>query len=116
MTSPNPAAVAPSAAAETALVCCRRPMSSIEVTTPLGGGKTLALHTCSACGRHLWVREDEVLDRGAVLGIVRERIAEGPAPRVPRQRKSRAQQPAVPAQMSSVDVRERLAGFTVHGS
>ncbi|MCW2501112.1 MAG: hypothetical protein JWN87_2788, partial [Frankiales bacterium] len=42
------------------------------------------------CGRHVWERDGEVLDRSTVLGAVRERIAEGPAPRVPRARTPRA--------------------------
>ena len=37
----------------TTAACCRRPMSSIEVTTR---GATLVLHSCTACGRHLWER------------------------------------------------------------
>ncbi|MCW2500505.1 MAG: hypothetical protein JWN87_2181, partial [Frankiales bacterium] len=45
---------APAAATRTAAVCCRRPMSTIAVTAPLTDGvATLALHTCSACGRHV---------------------------------------------------------------
>jgi hypothetical protein len=73
-----------------AATCCRRPMTSIEVTSPLAeGATTLALQTCSACGRHVWHRDGVVLDREAVLEIVRERIAEGPTPRVPRPRSPR---------------------------
>jgi hypothetical protein len=65
-------------------------MTSIEVTSPLAeGATTLALQTCSACGRHVWHRDGVILDREAVLEIVRERIAEGPAARVPRPRNPR---------------------------
>jgi hypothetical protein len=88
---------APAAATRAAAVCCRRPMSTIAVTAPLTDGvATLALHSCSACGRHVWERDGEVLDRSTVLGAVRERIAEGPAPRVPRARTPRASRARVP--------------------
>ena len=48
--------------------CCRRPMSVIEVTSPLDvdAGK-LALHSCASCGRHVWVRDGLPLDRDDVL-------------------------------------------------
>ena len=66
-------------------------MSSIQVTSPLDtAAATLALHTCSACGRHVWERDGETLDRAALLDVVKDRIAEGPAPRVPRPRTPRA--------------------------
>lgn len=65
-------------------------MTSIEVTSPLGDRtSTLALHTCSHCGAHVWQRDGVTLERDAVLDVVRDRIAEGPIPRVPRQRKPR---------------------------
>lgn len=64
----------------TTAMCCGKPMTSIEVTSPLGKGtSTLALQSCSACGSHIWQRDGQTLDRDAVLDIVRERIAEGPA-------------------------------------
>jgi hypothetical protein len=89
---------APAAPVRTAAVCCRRPMSTIEVTSPHGEGiATLTLHTCPACGRHAWERGGDVLDRSTVLGVVRDRIAEGPASRVPRPRKARASRARVPA-------------------
>ena len=66
-------------------------MSSIQVTSPLDpSAATLALHTCSSCGRHVWERDGEELDRATVLDMVKDRVAEGPAPRVPRPRKPRA--------------------------
>lgn len=72
-------------AATTALTCCRKPMSSIEVTSSRAtGSSTLALWTCSACGRHIWQRDGVELDRSAVLDVVRDRIAEGPIPRTPQ--------------------------------
>ncbi len=61
-------------------------MTSIEVTSPHGGHtSTLALYTCGHCGSHIWSRDGVELDRDAVLDTVRDRIAEGPAPRIPRQ-------------------------------
>ncbi len=69
------------------LECCRRPMTSIEVSTPFAAGSsTLALHTCSVCGRHVWKREGQVLERDAVLAIVRDRVEAGPPPRAARPR------------------------------
>ena len=66
-------------------------MSSIQVTSPLDTAvATLALHTCTSCGRHVWEREGAELDRAAVLDVVKHRVAEGPAPRIPRPRKPRA--------------------------
>ncbi len=113
----SPKVIAPRAAdqavAKRAAVCCGRPMSTIEVTSPLAApGATLALHTCSSCGLHIWEREGQVLDHDAVLGIVRDRIAEGPAPRVPTPRKVRPSR----ARVAGVDVRERLSEFTIHGT
>ena len=62
-------------------------MATIEVTSPVGeGASTLALHTCSSCGRHVWLRDGQMLDRDAILDSVRDRIAEGPARRVPSPR------------------------------
>lgn len=62
-------------------------MATIEVTSPVGeGASTLALHTCSSCGRHVWLRDGQLLDRDAILDSVRDRIAEGPARRVPSAR------------------------------
>lgn len=68
--------------------CCRRPMSTIEVTT--GGATRLALHSCPGCGQHVWERGGEVVDRSAALSVVRDRIAEGPAPRVRAKRATRS--------------------------
>lgn len=87
----------PDAALRTGHRCCHRQMSSIEVSSSLSTpDSTLALHTCAGCGRHLWERDGVELDRAALLGIVRDRIAEGPAPRVPR---SRGHREAPPAQL-----------------
>lgn len=66
-------------------VCCRQTMGLIEVTSPLGEGTwTLSLQTCSLCGRHVWHRDGEVLNRDAVIAIVRDRMAEPPAVPSPR--------------------------------
>lgn len=92
-------------------------MTRIEVTQPAAeGSATLTLHTCSACGAHRWERDGVALDRDAVLGVVRDRLAEGPAPRVPRPRtaRPRATPTSVP-QARTIDIREQLARFTVHG-
>ena len=68
MTSPYRAA--------TDVACCGKPMTSIDVTSPLGDvSSTLALHTCSHCGLHTWLRDGLALDRDAVLNVVRDRIA-----------------------------------------
>ena len=68
MTSPSRTA--------TDIACCGKPMTSIEVTSPRGElSSTLALHTCSHCGRHEWQRDGLALDRDAVLEVVRDRIA-----------------------------------------
>jgi hypothetical protein len=65
-------------------------MSAIEVTSSLvEATAVLTLLTCSACGRHVWLRDGRELDRDDVLTIVRDRIAEGPIPRVPRPRAAR---------------------------
>ncbi|MCU1593306.1 MAG: hypothetical protein JWO12_698 [Frankiales bacterium] len=74
----------------TDLLCCGKTMTSIEVTSPLGERtSTLALYTCGHCGSHTWQRDGQPLDRDAVLDVVRDRIAEGPIPRMPRPRKVR---------------------------
>jgi hypothetical protein len=65
-------------------------MTLIEVTSPLAEGTSkLSLETCSSCGRHVWQRDGQDLDRDEVLAIVRDRVAEGPTARVPRPRKPR---------------------------
>ena len=63
--------------------CCRRTMSTIEVTTR---GATLVLHSCTACGRHLWERDGEVADRSELLQGVRTFLEQ---PRLPTPRKRR---------------------------
>lgn len=77
-------------ASQTDVLCCGKPMTSIEVTSALGAGSsTLALYTCGHCGRHVWQRDGVELDRTAVLEVVRDRIAEGPIVRMPQPRKPR---------------------------
>ena len=64
--------------------CCRRPMSSIEVTAR---GATLVLHSCTACGRHLWERDGRVADRAELLEGVKT-FLEQPRTPTPRRRRS----------------------------
>ncbi len=63
--------------------CCRRPMSSIEVTAR---GTTLVLHTCAACGRHLWERDGQQADRAELLEGVKTFLEQ---PRLPVKRRRR---------------------------
>jgi hypothetical protein len=62
--------------------CCRRPMSSIEVTTR---GASLVLHSCTACGRHLWEKDGQTADRAELLDGVKTFLEQ---PRVPTPRRS----------------------------
>ena len=77
MTSPSP-----STATVTARDCCRRVMSSIEVTTR---GVTLVLHSCTACGRHIWEKDGVTADRAELLDGVKTFLEQ---PRVPTPRRS----------------------------
>lgn len=79
MTSPTTAATTVTHA------CCRRPMSSIEVTTR---GVTLVLHSCTACGRHLWEKDGQTADRAELLDGVKTFLEQ---PRIPTPRKRRTQ-------------------------
>ncbi len=63
--------------------CCRRDMSSIEVTAR---GTTLVLHTCAACGRHLWERDGQLADRAELLEGVKTFLEQ---PRGPIRRRRR---------------------------
>ncbi len=77
MTSPTPrSTTAPTR------VCCRRPMSGIEVTTR---GVTLVLHSCTACGRHVWEKDGETADRAELLNGVKTFLEQ---PRIPTPRRS----------------------------
>lgn len=77
MTSPTPSTTTTSAQ-----TCCRRPMSSIEVTTR---GTTLVLHSCTACGRHLWQKDGQLADRAELLDGVKTFLEQ---PRVTTPRRS----------------------------
>lgn len=93
-------------------------MTSIEVTAPVGeAAATLTLHTCSACGAHRWERNGVALERAEVIDVVRARLAEGPVPRVPGPRAARPARPVAPVvpPARTIDVRDQLARFTVHG-
>ena len=77
MTSPSsPTTTTP------ARTCCRRPMSSIEVTTR---GTALVLHSCTACGRHIWEKDGQTADRAELLDGVKTFLEQ---PRVPTPRRS----------------------------
>lgn len=88
-------------------------MTPIQVSSSLARpGSSLALHSCAGCGRHAWERDGVELDRDAVLGVVRERIAEVPPKRVLLPRRPRIAAP------KAVDRREldvRLASFSIPG-
>lgn len=79
MTSPS----SPSTAATSTRTCCRRPMSTIEVTTR---GSTLTLHSCTACGRHLWEKDGQTADRAELLDGVKTFLEQ---PRIATPRRSR---------------------------
>ena len=78
MTSPT----SPTPTTTTTRACCRRPMSSIEVTTR---GTTLVLHSCTACGRHVWEKDGQTADRAELLDGVKTYLEQ---PRVPTPRRS----------------------------
>jgi hypothetical protein len=59
-------------------------MSSIEVTAR---GATLVLHSCTACGRHVWERDGRVAGRGELLDGVKTFLEQ---PRLPTQRRRRS--------------------------
>ena len=77
--SPSQTATATATAARS---CCRRPMSSIEVTTR---GVTLVLNSCTACGRHLWEKDGVTADRAELLDGVKTFLEQ---PRIPTPRRS----------------------------
>jgi hypothetical protein len=79
MTSPS----TPPASAVVTRTCCRRPMSTIEVTTR---GSTLTLHSCTACGRHLWEKDGQTADRAELLDGVKTFLEQ---PRMPTPRRKR---------------------------
>jgi hypothetical protein len=59
-------------------------MSSIEVTTR---GTTLVLHSCTACGRHLWQKDGQVADRAELLDGVKTFLEQPKAPTTRRSSK-----------------------------
>jgi len=85
MTSPSGTTTATASPSARAAVqsCCRRAMSGIEVTAR---GVTLVLHSCTACGRHLWERNGELADRAELLAGVRTFLEQ---PRLPTPRRRR---------------------------
>ena len=74
----------PTTTTTTTRACCRRPMSSIEVTTR---GVTLVLHSCTACGRHVWEKDGQAADRAELLNGVKTFLEQ---PRIPTPRRRRA--------------------------
>lgn len=98
-------------------------MSTIVVTHT--DDSQLTLHTCGPCGSHVWEREGVALDRDAVLGVVRERIADGVPRKVPAPRTRRLTMPLrvevepqalePSAESRTQEMRALLAGFTVQG-
>ena len=74
---------APTVRRAASAICCRRDMSSIEVTAR---GTTLVLHTCASCGRHLWERDGQLADRAELLDGVKT-FLEQPRPPVRRRRR-----------------------------
>ncbi len=105
-------------------VCCTRRMTSIVVTHE--DASHLTLHTCSCCGAHVWERDGVALDREAVLGVVRERIADGIPRTVPAPRRRQVTLPLrveidldaarAEARGTRQERRDLLAGFTVQGT
>ena len=71
MTSASSAAPAGTTAQEVnedGPMCCRKPLSTIAVTTR---GANLTLHSCTSCGRHVWVKDGVVADRDDLLDGVK---------------------------------------------
>lgn len=83
MTTTPSVTPAPTARRSASASCCRRDMSSIEVTAR---GATLVLHTCAACGRHLWERDGQLADRAELLEGVKTFLEQ---PRGPIRRRRR---------------------------
>ena len=81
-TAVDPAPAAGAAAEVVVRSCCRRPMSTIEVTTR---GSALTLHSCTACGRHLWEKDGRTADRADLLDGVKLYLEQ---PRLPTKRRS----------------------------
>lgn len=67
-----------------ALMCCRKPLSTIAVTTR---GATLTLRSCTACGRHVWEKDGAVADRTDLLDGVKS-FLEQPREVVRRRRRT----------------------------
>lgn len=83
MTTTDLTAPAPTVRSSATASCCRREMSSIEVTAR---GTTLVLHSCASCGRHLWERDGQLADRAELLDGVKTFLEQ---PRVPVRRRRR---------------------------
>jgi hypothetical protein len=83
MTTTHVTTPAPTVRRAASASCCRRDMSSIEVTAR---GATLVLHSCASCGRHLWERDGQLADRAELLDGVKTFLEQ---PRGPIRRRRR---------------------------
>ena len=83
MTTTTPLIPAPTVRRYASASCCRRDMSSIEVTAR---GATLVLHSCASCGRHLWEKDGRLADRAELLEGVKTFLEQ---PRGPVRRRRR---------------------------
>ena len=63
-----PVVTTPTGSEVDAPLCCRKPVSTIAVTTR---GANLTLHSCTSCGSHVWVKDGVVADRGDLLDGVK---------------------------------------------
>ena len=95
-------------------VCCRKPMSAVTVTDR---GVELTLRSCTSCGRHVWERDGQVVDRSGLLEGVAT-FLEQPRPKQTRRRRARPETaaPAAPAAPAGPSPADLLAGFVVHGT
>jgi hypothetical protein len=91
--SAAPSAPTPGTAVPDELICCRKALSSIAVTTR---GTSLTLHSCTACGRHVWAKDGVVADREDLLDGVKV-FLEQPREVVRRRSPRRAAAPDTPA-------------------
>ena len=63
-----PVVAGPAGSEAEAPLCCRKPVSTIAVTTR---GANLTLHSCTSCGSHVWVKDGVVADRDDLLDGVK---------------------------------------------
>ena len=92
MTSAEPT-TSPQTATPEPLLCCRKPLSTIAVTTR---GSSLTLRSCTSCGRHVWEKDGVVADRADLLDGVKS-FLEQPREIVRRRSRKRPPEEAPPA-------------------